>query len=443
MADPEDAMHPDTQHPDAIHPDTLHPDGIPPDDRPRRQPPIIEGEAVEVSVDGGPAPAGAGSSAGRRSSGFLPPRRVAFIAAACFTLAAIAVGALWVYVAADGGEAPQRNAATAGPSGRDDAAARAATVETVLPAPQVTPEKAPGKLADAKDGNTKDATNTKGLENRVAAVDGALTSLNERIGALERSVRDAASAARAAAERADRVVRQLDDAKKNGDEQEAAQQLDRGALDDLASRIKTLESRQMTVRQIQERLDRVASAAGAPDRAVRMAVAAAALRNAVERDRPFAAELAAARSTGLDDGALASLEPFAATGVPTRNELFRELSALLPELRRVSVPPSQDVGYLDRLQASAVRMLNIRPVKDEPGDDPPTVLSRIEYKMIQQDVDAIVTELDKLPAQGKELAQAWRKKALARKDAVEASRLMATGALAKLGEPATSGSSQQ
>jgi hypothetical protein len=431
MADPEDAM----------HPDTLHPDGIPPDDRPRRQPPIIEGEAVEVSVDGGPAPAGAGSSAGRRP-GFLPPRRVALIAAACFTLAAIAVGALWVYIAADGGEAPQRNAAIAVASGRDDAAARAATVETVVPQ-AAAPEKAPGKLADAKDGNTKDATDTKGLENRVAAVDGALTSLNERIGVLERSVRDAASAARAAAERADRVVRQLDDAKKNGDEQEAAQQLDRGALDDLASRIKTLESRQMTVRQIQERLDRVASAAGAPDRAVRMAVAAAALRNAVERDRPFAAELAAARSTGLDDGALASLEPFAATGVPTRNELFRELSALLPELRRVSVPPSQDVGYLDRLQASAVRMLNIRPAKDEPGDDPPTVLSRIEFKMIQQDVDAIVTELDKLPAQGKELAQAWRKKALARKDAVEASRLMATGALAKLGEPATSGSSQQ
>jgi hypothetical protein len=137
------------------------------------------------------------------------------------------------------------------------------------------------------------------------------------------------------------------------------------------------------------------------------------------------------------------LEPFAATGLPSRNEVFRELSALLPELRRVSTPPSRDLGYLDRLQASAVRMLNIRPVKDEPGDDPAAVLSRIEFKMIQQDVDTIVSELDKLPAQGKELAQAWQKKALARRDAMEASRLLATGALAKLGEPATSGSSQQ
>jgi hypothetical protein len=199
----------------------------------------------------------------------------------------------------------------------------------------------------------------------------------------------------------------------------------------------------MTVRQIQDRLDRLANAAGAPDKAVRLAVAAAALRAAVERDRPFATELAAARSIGFDDGALAPLEPFAATGLPTRNELFRELTALLPELRRVSAPPGQDVSYLDRLQASAVRMLNIRPVKDEPGDDPLTILSRVEFKMIQQDIDAIVAELDKLPASARELAQAWRTKAAARRDAVEAARLLAGGALAKLGEPATSGSSPQ
>jgi hypothetical protein len=418
------------ENPMADPEDTMRPENIPPDGRPRREPPIIDGEAVEVSVDGGPA---TGAGAGRtRTPGFLPPRRVALIAAVGFTLAALAVGSLWLYIASDSGEAPQRNAVIAGAAVRNDATTRASNIETTAPPPQAAQENARSKIGDTKD-----------LENRVAAADRVLASLNERVDALERTVRDAVSIARAAAERADKVARQLDDAKKNGDEQEAAQQLDRGALDDLAGRIKTLESRQMTVRQIQERLDRLASTAGAPDRAVRMAVAAAALRNAVERDRPFAAELAAARSTGLDDGALASLEPFAATGLPTRNELFRQLSALLPELRRVSAPPSQDLGYLDRLQASAVRMLNIRPVKDEPGDDAPTVLSRVEFKMIQQDVDAIIAELDKLPAQGKELAQAWRKKALARRDAVEASRMLAIEALAKLGEPATNGSSPQ
>jgi hypothetical protein len=68
------------------------------------------------------------------------------------------------------------------------------------------------------------------------------------------------------------------------------------------------------------------------------------------------------------------------------------------------------------------------------------VLSRIEFKMVQQDMDAIIAELDKLPAQAKELARSWRMKALARRDAIEASRALATAALAGLAEPATSGS---
>jgi hypothetical protein len=403
--------------------DTMRLEDVPPDERPRRQPPIIDGEAVEVSVDGQPTTA-ARQSAARRL------RLAAAIAAACI-LAVVAAGSLWIYLTSDGNEAP-RSAAISGTSVRDDAAGRVADVAAVQAPAAASSDKPTDKTADTRD-----------VENRVPAVEGALASLSERIGALERTVRDAAAAASAAAERADKVARQLDEARRSGDEQEAAQQIDRGAMDDLASRIKTLESRQMTVRQLQERLDRLASSAGAPDRAVRAAVAAAALRAAVERDRPFAAELAAARSTGLDDGALAPLEAFAATGVPTRNELFRELSALLPELRRVSAPPGQDLGYLDRLQASAVRMLNIRPVKDEPGGDPPTILSRVEFKMIQQDVDAIIAELDRLPTQGKELAQAWRTKAAARRDAIEASRLLATAALVKLGEPATSGSFPQ
>jgi hypothetical protein len=88
-------------------------------------------------------------------------------------------------------------------------------------------------------------------------------------------------------------------------------------------------------------------------------------------------------------------------------------------------------------------MLNIRPVKDEPGDDPPAVLSRVEVRMVQQDTDAIIAELDKLPAQAKELARPWRTRAQARRDALEAARLVAIASLAKLGEPVTSGSSQQ
>ncbi len=416
--------------------DRIQPGGGPPDGRSRRQPQIIEGEAVEISDDGSLA-ATAGARPSRaaqvlsRMLSFLPSRKIGAAVAAGVVAAIIAAGASWVYLTGDSGRPPQ-GAVTIAPARSGDVAGRgagAAGAETAVQAPPASPNRTAGQPPE-----------TGELENRLAAFDAALAAMNERIAALDRSVGDSVAAARAAAERADKALGALDEAKKNGDEQQAAHQIDEGALDDLASRVKTLESRQMTVRQIQERLDRLASTPGSPDKAVRAAVAASALRNAVERDRPFAAELAVVRTLGHDEGALAALEPFAATGLPKRNDLFRDLSALLPELRRVSAPPNQDLGYLDRLQASAVRMLNIRPVKDEPGDDPGAVLSRIEYKMVQQDIDAIIAELDKLPAPAKEVAQQWRTRATARRDAMEAARLMATASLAKLGEPAMSGS---
>jgi hypothetical protein len=418
MADPEDSM---------------QPEGALPEGRPRRPPPIIDGKAIEISA-GGPQAATDGTQQSRaewpltRMIAFLTSWRGAAVAAAGL-IAVVIAGAAWIYPGHDGSNVPLQTTASPAPAPSGDSPAHPAGAETAARTP---PDRTAGTQPDSA-----------ALENRLAGMDSSLAALNDRIATLERSVRDATAAARVATERAERAAGLLDQARKNGDEQEAAQQIDRGALDDLAGRIKALEARQMTLRQIQERLDRLASMAGAPDVALRAVVAATALRNAVERDRPYAAELAAARTLGLDEGPLALLEPFAATGLPKRHELFNDLSVLLPELRRVSQPPGQDLSYLDRLQTSAARMLNIRPVKDEPGDDPPTILSRIEFKMVQQDVDVIIAELDKLPAEAREIAKPWRTKASARRDALDAVRLLATTSLAKLGEASTSGSSPQ
>jgi hypothetical protein len=406
MADPDDR----TRH-----------EGVSPDGRPRRQPPIIDVEAVEVSLDGSRATtAGSGPPTGpsgtrqslRRILTFMPPAKFAIIGSAC-AVAAIIGGALWFYLTADGSDGPQRNAASP-----------AAAVPNEVVERMAKPEADPRVAA---------------LESRIAALDATLAPLGDRIAALERAVRDAAAAARAAGERAPRAV----EGREGGDEQNRAQQNDRTALEALATRVTALESRQTALQQKQEGLDRLANAMIAPDKTIRVATVAMALRSTVERNSPFTAELAAARSLGLDERALTSLAPFAATGLPTRSELFRSLSTLVPELRRLSVPSAQDLGYLDRLQASAVKMLNIQPVRDEPGDDPATVMSRIAFKMPQQDIEAMVAELDKLPAPARELAQGWRTKALARQEALESARLIATASLAKLGEPAVRGPSPQ
>jgi hypothetical protein len=408
-------------------------EGVFPDGRPRRQPPVIDVEAVEVSSDGSRA-----ATAGARPGGarrlltriltLLPPVKLAIIASLCL-IAAIIGGALWIYLTADGIVGAQRNA-----SSPEAAASDAATkAETVLRAPP------------AQAGSEKDS------DGRIGALDATVALLGDRIGALERAVRDAATAARAAGERADKAAglfepppypppRAGEGREGGGDEQNRAQQNNRAALETLANRVTALESRQTALQQKQEGLDRLATT---PDKTIRVAIVAMALRSAVERNGPFTAELAAARSLGLDERALASLAPFAEAGLPTRNELFHSLSTLVPELRRLSTPSAQELGYLDRLQASAAKMLNIRPVRDEPGDDPATVMSRIEFKMPQQDIEATVAELDKLPAPARELAQGWRTQALARQQAIESARLIATAALAKLGEPAVRGPSPQ
>ena len=413
-------------------------EGVTPGGPPRRQPPTIDVKAVEISLDGSGV-ASAGTGAGARPSSrtrwpnriltFLSPPPLVIIGSAC-VIAGIIAGGLWIYLAPDRNDWPQRNAAGLKAALPDGVTERVAQPETALSAPPSHASLPPHPPPLAGEGD---------LESRLAALDARLTPLGDHIAALERAVRDAAAAAHVAGERADRAAALFEGAKKGGDEQYRAQQHDANALDDLAGRVAILESRQAALQQKQEGLDRLAKVMTAPDQIARAATLALALRSAVERGGPFAAELAAARSLRLDERALASLEPFAATGLPTPNELFRSLSALVPELRRLSLPPSRELGYLDRLQASAVKMLNIRPVRDEPGDDPAAVMSRIEFKMGQQDIEAMVAELDKLPAPARELAQPWRTKALGRQDAVESALLMATASLAKLGEPAARG----
>ncbi|MBO0752929.1 MAG: hypothetical protein J2P53_12505, partial [Bradyrhizobiaceae bacterium] len=227
MADPEERIEPDGG-------------------RPRRQPPIIEGEAVEISVDGSPAaPGSAAARAGKvlsdlmsllalpKAAAFAFPKVTAAVAAGVAAVI-IAAGASWLYFSGDGGVAPA-------PS--DDITGRAASVADAAPA---TPDRIVVNTTPETD-----------LENRLAAVNAALAAMNDRIAALDRSVRESA----AAAARAEQAARAFDETKKSGDEQ-GAHDVDHGALDDLAGRLKTLESRQMTMLQIQDRLDRLDQLAG-------------------------------------------------------------------------------------------------------------------------------------------------------------------------------------
>src|ERR1051326_1886228 len=173
---------------------------------------------------------------------------------------------------------------------------------------------------------------------RLAAAESMQRALGDTIADLRKRIEDSTAAARDARERADAV------AKSSGADANDALRKEVAAL---TGRLAALEHVERTTDQ---RIEQSMTGASA-DRAVRLAVAAGALRTAVERGASFSAELAAARALGADAVALAPLEGFAATGVPSADALARDFDKVEPAMATAAAPASHDGGVLGRLQA--------------------------------------------------------------------------------------------
>jgi hypothetical protein len=174
------------------------------------------------------------------------------------------------------------------------------------------------------------------------------------------------------------------------------------------------------------------AAAVGSDRAVRLAVAASALRAAVDRGEPFVSALATVKPLAPDPGALAPLERFASDGVPSEATLARELVEVLQPMLRSAGEPPRDGGFLERLQANAEKLVRIRRVDEAGGDGRGAILARIEARAQRGNVAGALEELAKLPQDVRAPAEAWIAKAQARNRAVDVSRQFAADAMAAL-----------
>jgi hypothetical protein len=204
--------------------------------------------------------------------------------------------------------------------------------------------------------------------------------------------------------------------------------IERRELEALASRVDAIERGEKAVEaELARRTD-------SGDRLLRLAVIAATLKGAVERGGPFAAELNAAKAFAPDAKTLAPLEPFAAAGVPTAAALARELSALAPALYQAAGAPAREGSFLDKLQASAEKLVRVRPAEEIAGAEPAAVVSRAEAKAARADLAGALAELAQLPAAARAPAEPWIKQAQARAAALEASRRFAADALVALGK---------
>jgi hypothetical protein len=297
------------------------------------------------------------------------------------------------------------------PKAVDDLSGRIARLETIVATP-----KAP--IADPA------------LANRIATLEGDLKALGERVGVLGRRNDEIASIAGEARSRADAAAAAVAELKKAP--APAAPAVEHKEIEALNTRIAALER---AAKAMEAQLGARAAGDGA-DRSLRLVVVASTLNAAVERGAPFTAELTAAKAAAPDPKLLAPLEPFASSGVPSANTLTRELTALMPAVAKAVGTTPREGSILDRLKASAEKVVRVRPIDEATGDDPAAVVRRIEMRAEQGNLNGAMAEIAKLPEAARALTKEWVARVQARNAAIEAGRQFAAAALASIGKPA-------
>lgn len=258
-------------------------------------------------------------------------------------------------------------------------------------------------------------------DNALKSLGVALAALNRRYDELAANLRQTQSRAEAAEKAAADLRSNVQDVSKT-----AAAGASSADLASLQQRLAALEEQSKTARA-------ELAKATASDKSARLALSAAAVRDAVLRGIPFAEELAQSKALGADEETLAPLRPFAASGVPNTKTLARELTDLLPQMKKAIGTPAASGGFLERLQANAEHLVRVRPAGAPAGNDASAVLARVEQSAAQENIAAALTDIGTLPEAARQVAANWVTRATARQKALDAARGFATGTTRALG----------
>ena len=166
------------------------------------------------------------------------------------------------------------------------------------------------------------------------------------------------------------------------------------------------------------------------DPAARLVVAVAALDRALQEGRPFTSELSTVKTTAGDSVELAALDPFAASGLPTRPALSQELSATLAKLEPLKGPPQG--GVLERFVANAGGVMSITPKDAAEGSEPSALRAKLASLAQGGDIEQALALRGKLDEAARAATEDWSRKASARIAAESAVGSARTAALARL-----------
>jgi hypothetical protein len=130
---------------------------------------------------------------------------------------------------------------------------------------------------------------------------------------------------------------------------------------------------------------------------IALAIAASALKSALDRGAPFAAELETFAAISPDAPEIATLRAYAEKGVSTRTEIAAEVDVAANAMVAAATPVDQNAGFLQNLMSSAESLVKVRPIGAVEGAGAPETVARMEVAVNQGDYAKALSEYETLP----------------------------------------------
>jgi hypothetical protein len=150
---------------------------------------------------------------------------------------------------------------------------------------------------------------------------------------------------------------------------------------------------------------------------IALAIAASALKAALDRGAGFSAELDTFAAISPDAPQIAALRPYAEKGIPTRAEIASEADAAATAMIGAATPVDQNAGFLQNLMSSAQSLVKVRPIGAVQGPGVPETVARMEVAVNQGDYAKALSEYETLPDAAKAAGAEFAAKLKARLEA--------------------------
>jgi hypothetical protein len=147
---------------------------------------------------------------------------------------------------------------------------------------------------------------------------------------------------------------------------------------------------------------------------IALAIAASALKSAIERGAPFQSELETLAAVAPQAPGLAELRIYAEKGIATRADIIAETDAAAKTMIAAANPPSENADFFERLLSSAESLVTVRPIGAVEGPGVPETVARMEVALQAGDLAKAIAEFDSLPEPAKAAGAVFADKIRAR-----------------------------